>query len=107
MFAILPSVNEKYCALFGSMNTYFTGEHDRVLLEVGGQSIVIDAESGLVLPPKHVTELDRLSYVVRTIDHDCHAIPRMSYKFTPLKETRKNEAFKGLSPDQALDINNW
>lgn len=69
IFASLPYINAKYLKQFEQMRTYFTGEYDRVLIEVGGQSIRIDDE--IVIPPKQVTELDRLAYVVYTIEDQC------------------------------------
>lgn len=89
------------------MNTFFTGEFDNVLIEATGEGEVIDQDLGLVLPPKNVTELDRLSCTVRTIDHQCQAVPKHSYKFTPICEIKQNEAFKGLSKEEACELKNW
>ena len=66
IFASLPYVNTKYLKQFEEMRTYFTGEYDRVLIQVSGQPIVIDED--IVIPPKSVTELDRLTYIVYTIE---------------------------------------
>ena len=57
---------------------------------------MIDAATGIVLPPKHLTELDRLSVVVREIDNSCSAVPKGSLKYTPLDTVVFNEAFRGL-----------
>lgn len=67
---------------------------------------------GIVLPPKSMTELDRVSHIVHEVDNQCSVIPKGSYKFTPLKEVKKNEAFRGLSKDEdsadcAFNIDNW
>ncbi len=67
--------------------------------------VVVDDD--LVIPAKKVTELNRLSFVVSQIEHNCAVVPKGSYKFTPLKETIKNEAFRGLSKDQAFSLSNW
>ena len=53
------------------MNTYFSGEFDRTIIEGVGQGTVIDEDAGIILPPKGVTELDRLSFVVNTIENNC------------------------------------
>ena len=53
------------------MNTYFSGEYDRIIIEGTGPGTVIDEKAGIVLPPKGVTELDRLSYVINTIEDNC------------------------------------
>ncbi len=71
IFASLPAVQTKMKDSFDKMATYFTGEFDRVLIQGTGPERVIDAEEGLVLPPKPVTELDRLAYVVNQIENDC------------------------------------
>jgi hypothetical protein len=105
IFASLPYVNQKYLKNFEDMRTYFTGEYDRVLIQVGGQPIVIDED--IVIPPKPVTELDRLAYVVYTIEDQCQLVPKGSFKFTPLQEVRRNEAFSGLPRDQASDLSGY
>ena len=53
------------------MNTYFSGEFDRIIIEGVGPGTVIDEKAGIILPPKSVTELDRLSYVVNSIEESC------------------------------------
>ena len=66
-----------------------------------------EAHSGkgkaLEIPEKGVSELDRLAYVVNAIDQDCQVVPMGSFKFTPNKEVRRNEAFWGLSPEDAFN----
>jgi hypothetical protein len=46
-----------------SVNNFFTGEFDSVLFPGSGAPKVIDAELGVILQPKALTELDRLAYV--------------------------------------------
>lgn len=53
------------------MNTYLSGEYDRIIIEGVGSGTIIDEDAGLVLPPKSVTELDRLSYIIRSIERSC------------------------------------
>jgi radial spoke head protein 9 len=90
------------------LNVLFTGEHDRVVLDAPAtKAVVVDEDAGLIIPAKQVTELNRLSYVVQAIENSCAVVPRGSYKFTPLKETVKNEAFRGLNKDQAFALGNW
>jgi radial spoke head protein 9 len=71
IFASLPQPLLHQSSKFDAMNTYFTGEYDRVLVQLGGAPTVIDADAGIVIPPKNITELDRLSYVVHTIEEQC------------------------------------
>lgn len=68
---------------------------------------MVDEDAGIVIPAKMVTELNRLSHVVHHIENNCSVVPRGSFKFTPLKETIRNEAFRGLSKDNAFSLNNW
>jgi radial spoke head protein 9 len=86
---------------FDSISSVFTGEFDRIVIEGNGRSelIELDSNHGLELPKRGVTELDRLSYLVNAVDQDCFLIPQGSFKMTPIKEIRKNEAFKGLKKD--------
>lgn len=85
------------------MNVYFTGEHDRVVIDQQiNAPVVVDEEDGIVIPAKMVTELNRLSHVVYSIENNCAVVPKGSFKFTPLKETIRNEAFRGLTKEQAF-----
>jgi len=89
------------------MNTYLTGEYDRILIRGTGNGIVVDEDAGIVLPPKSITELDRLAYIVHSIENSCQAVPKGSFKYTPIKEVKRNEAFKGLSKEEAFSLDNW
>ncbi len=71
VFAQMPKVQDEQKQNFDQMKTFFSGEFDRVLIESNEPPKVIDAEEGIVLPPKHITELDRLAYVVNEIEKDC------------------------------------
>ena len=68
---------------------------------------VIDAAAGIVLPPKHFTELDRLAVVIHQIDRRCCAVPKGFLKYTPSHTVVENEAFKGLSCENAFDLHYW
>lgn len=85
----------------------FTGEFDQVLVQSTEPAKVIDAAAGIILPPKHLTELDRLSVVVQQIDRRCCAVPKGVLKYTPSHTVVQNEAFRGLSVDAAMDLSNW
>ena len=61
-------------------------------------------EEIIKLPPKNITELDRLAYVIRTIEYECQILPVGSYKLTPTKELRINENFEGLSIKDSNEI---
>ena len=61
---MLPSPSKDCMDKLGSLTYLFSGEFDQVLIESSEPPEVIDAAAGIVLPPKHLTELDRLSVVV-------------------------------------------
>lgn len=61
---------------------------------------------GLVMQPKPVTELDRLSFVFNKIA-DNFAVPKGFCKFIPAQKLVRNEAFKGLNKDQMYALENW
>jgi len=89
------------------LGTLFSGEFDTVLIESTDPPTVIDAAAGIVLPPKHLTELDRLAATVCEIDRACFSVPRGALKFTPLNQVLVNEAFKGLSKQEAFSLDGW
>ena len=57
----------------------------------------ITEEEEIKIPPKDLTELDRLAYVVYAIENDCSIAPLGAFKLTPQHQVRRNEAFKGLT----------
>lgn len=59
------------------------------------------------MPARGITELDRLSFVVSQIDMNCLIVPKGSFKLIPLGEIRRNEAFKGLSIQDAFELKNY
>jgi len=59
------------------------------------------------VPPKELTEIDRVNYVVNAIETDCQIAPCGSFKMTAQHQVRRNEAFKGLTPDQSLNVSSY
>jgi radial spoke head protein 9 len=43
----------------------------------------ISEEEEIKIPPKDLTELDRLAYVVFAIENDCMLVPVGAFKMTP------------------------
>ena len=78
----------------------FTGEFEKTIVAANGESSFLFVDKDLLgkvqIPARGLTELDRLSYVVHQIDNDCHIVPKGAIKKIPIKEIRRNEAFKGL-----------
>ena len=106
----LKSEDQGYVERF---NMYFSGEHDKVLVEAAIDE-GLDEDSDSVVPgdheklaPKNFTELDRLSYVVRSICHDCQSVPNGAFRLTPGRELTRNKSFEGLSIAQLKDIKSY
>ena len=106
-FASLPNVKPEQASQLLELSVLFSGEFDTVLIESDEAPKVIDAAAGIVLPPKHLTELDRLAATVVEIDRACCAVPRAAMKFTPLNQVKVNEAFRGMPRDQAFSLDGW
>ena len=108
MFASLPPcVGASKAKQLIDLGCLFSGEFDTVLIESHEAPQVIDAAAGIILPPKHMTELDRLAATVREIDHSSFTVPRGALKYTPLNQVKCNEAFRGLPSDQAFSLSAW
>ena len=90
-----------------SINNLFTGEFESILFPGSGEPQVINAELGIVLQPKPITELDRLSFMVHQLEQSCFVSPRGKMKYVPSGKVVPNEAFRGLSLEEASDLNNW
>ena len=108
IFSQLPKPTEDKDTIekLSQINTLFTGEFDQVLFASSGPSKVIDEDLGLVMQAKPVTELDRLAYVWQQIaDHQ--AFPKGTLKYTPAQKLLVNEAFSGLTIEEAKKIENW
>jgi len=67
----------------------------------------ISEEEEIKIPPKDLTELDRLAFVVFAIENDCQICPVGAFKMTPTHQVRHNAAFKGLTSDAALYLSNY
>ena len=104
--------------LFERIQSFFTGEFDRVLVDISGKvensdyslgdEVSIDPKS-FELPEgkKGITELDRLSYLVYIVERECQAVPTGALKYLPIHEVRRNEGFKGLRGPAAFKLENY
>ena len=64
-----------------------------------------DAEKKEVLV--NFKEIDRLAYVVRSIEMDCSLVPVGAYRLTTSHELRYNDSFNGLSTEEANNLKNF
>lgn len=125
-FEELPTLLDQHTELINKYNsTFFNGEPATILEnleapagegednneenknegegEEGNKDVDTESEDDEIkIPPKNFTELDRLAFTVFAIENDCQVVPLGSIKLTPLHEVRKNEAFKGLTHENAL-----
>lgn len=59
------------------------------------------------VPPKELSELDRLKYVVLAIENDCQIAPLGAFKMNSQHQVRRNEAFKGLSLAHSINLGSY
>ena len=101
----------QFAAIFEQVQTFFSGESERQIVDGKGFSDTVRLQEGSVdlslLPENGITEQDRLSYVVSQIDSQCQIVPVGSYKKTPLGEVKINEAFRGLKFDGAAELGSY
>lgn len=82
----------------------FSGDHKQILIQLNQEESEVDVRANLdsddeeilKVKPKAFTELDRLAFVVHSIENDCAVVPVGAYKITPTHELRRNEGFKGI-----------
>lgn len=122
-FAELPNINANDRDPAEGINTNFSGNHVDVLFAPAGEEeadpvdppmdMENDDKDSLAsteeekIPPKNFTELDRLSYVVRAIDHETSVVPKGSFKLTQAHELARNKQFGGLPRSTATDLSNF
>ena len=104
IFSELPEIQPHHFDEFYKFNTYFIGNPDLILEKFDSSqnkntNEVIGDTFKPQLKKKNMTETDRLSFVVRTIDHDTSSVPLGAYKMLPISEIRRNDLFEGLSSD--------
>lgn len=54
--------------------------------------------------PRNLTEVDRLQITIYAIENDCRIMPKGAVKLTDQHEVRVNNAFRGLSIEEALQV---
>ena len=104
IFSELPDVQPHHIDNFDKFNTYFIGNPDIILEKYDlDQNKNLNEVIGDTFKPKlkkkNMTETDRLSFVVRTIDHDTSVVPVGAYKMLPINEMRRNDLFEGISSE--------
>lgn len=129
-FKEMPGLNDQHKEFVDRDTSFFLGVPERKLIqkegeEEGGEqpgggeeeeeeegakkaeeSDVSEPEE-VKVPPKELTEIDRVNYVVHAIETDCQIAPAGAYKMTAAHQVRRNEAFQGLNADDSLKITSY
>jgi radial spoke head protein 9 len=103
VFSEMPEVLEHHLKDIDRFNTYFIGNPDIILEKYESEERPVDLEESNenddIFRPKfklkNLTEGDRLSYVVRSIDSDTNVVPEGAFKMLPINEMRRNDTFTG------------
>jgi hypothetical protein len=126
----MPNLNDQHIEYIDRDNGFFKGEPNRKLKqpaegeeeppaepeeageddEEGAKKELDSNESEaeeIKVPPKELTEIDRLNYVVYAIENDCQIAPLGAFKMTSQHQVRRNEAFKGLGASDSLNLTNY
>jgi hypothetical protein len=67
----------------------------------------IEIEVKIIEKKINFTELSKISYLVRNIDHDTNIIPEGAFKIIPIHELRRNETFNGLNQNELTNLNKY
>jgi radial spoke head protein 9 len=67
----------------------------------------VDQEVKQVERRLNFTELCKLSFIVKAIHYSTNIFPKGGFRILPIHEIRRNETFKGLKPEELLDIKNY
>ncbi len=111
-FSELPEIQKHHINEFKNFNTYFIGNPDIILKKfTDNTNSNIEEQIGDTFKPnlklKNLTESDRLSFIVRSISHDCSVVPLGSFKMLPINEIRRNDLFEGLSSEDLNKIDKY
>lgn len=128
-FKEMPGLNDQHKEFVDRDTSFFLGVPDRKLIVKEGEegeaepapeeaeeeegaekkeeeSDISEPEE-VKVPPKELTEIDRVNYVVNAIETDCQIAPIGAYKMTAQHQVRRNEAFQGLTPEQSLNASSY
>ena len=111
-FSELPEIQKHHINEFKNFNTYFIGNPDIILKKFSdNKNSNIEEQIGDTFKPnlklKNLTESDRLSFIVRSISHDCSVVPLGSFKMLPINEIRRNDLFEGLTSEEIDKLENY
>jgi radial spoke head protein 9 len=127
-FRPFPALNDQHKEEYDKITTMLTGnaklihkkvEPEKSAGEAGGEEEQVakktlkeidplasseEEDPNAMIVPVDLKEIDRVHFLVRAIENDCHIIPHGSIKLTTSHEVARNEAFKGLAPSEAFNL---
>ena len=126
----LPDLNDQHTEFINRDKSFFTGEPNRKLKQPAegeeedkepeaNEDEDEDAENQkeansdlseqeeIKVPPKELTEIDRVRFVVCAIENDCQIAPVGAFKMTAQHQLRRNEAFCGLTEACAQNLDSY
>jgi radial spoke head protein 9 len=110
-FSELPQPIWSMAKIFDQITCYFTGQHERQIVDRMGFSAYghmnIEGVDMKCMPSGGLNEFHRLCYVVYSIEKNCQIVPCAAYKKNTLGEVSPNEAFSGLPVDKLDDLNSY
>lgn len=110
-FSQLAEPNMKMGPIFDQISCYFSGQHERQIVDRMGFSpfghMNIQNVDMRTMPASGLSELDRLAYVIHSIDNCCQIVPCGSFKKNTIGEVAPNDAFSGLEVSKLEDLNNY
>ena len=128
-FRPLPALNDQHKGLYDAYKELLTGNPKKIHLkcEPEKSAEALEEEQAAKKVVKEVDplasseeedpnankvlidlkEIDRVHYIVRAIENDCHVIPQGALKLTTSHEVARNEAFRGLSMPEAFNLSSY
>lgn len=128
VFRPFPALNDQHKGLYDDLKAMLTGNPrlihkkveaeksaeaseeavtKKVVKEVDPLASSEEEDPNALIVPVDLKEIDRVHYLVRAIENDCQVAPHGAYKLTTTHEIARNEAFRGLSLDQAFSIGSY
>lgn len=128
-FKPFPALNDQHKELYDGLKSMLTGNpkliHKKVepeksaeaqeqeeaakkpVKEVDPLASSEEEDPNALIVPVDLKEIDRVHYIVRAIENDCHIAPQGAFKLTTAHEVARNEAFKGLAISEAFKLSSY
>lgn len=129
VFRPFPALNDQHKELYDGIKNMLTGNPKLIHKKVEPEKTAEAAEQedtskklvkeldplasseeedpNALIVPVDLKEIDRVNYIVRAIENDCHIVPQGAFKLTTAHEVARNEAFKGLALGDAFKLSSY